>query len=64
MEIYEPYLLLFRECFHIRYPRIKSSFSLGASDFLILTVGRGTGEEKMKKNLRLQSRLQSKLVAT
>lgn len=25
MEIYEPYLLLFRECFHIRYPHIKSS---------------------------------------
>lgn len=49
MEIYEPYLLLFRECFHIRYPRIKSSFSLRASDFLILTVARRTGEEKMKK---------------
>lgn len=28
MEIYEIYLLLFRECFHIRYPNIKSSLQL------------------------------------
>lgn len=27
MKIYEVYLLLFRKCFHIRYPRIKSLFS-------------------------------------
>lgn len=55
MEIYEPYLLLFRECFHIRYPHIKSSPP--SLRFLIPTLREGRGMIKKEMPKLTETRL-------
>lgn len=50
MKIYEVYLLLFRKCFHIRYPHIKSSLQLNVSG-ISKHEKRFCDQERWKKHL-------------